>query len=741
MYNQDDKIELNTTPSIQRHIDQYNMEVGPTPELEKILKSSDNICEILDDTELTRIGDDLGDQINDDRLSMEPWLKKYKKAMGLARLEPKNAKKTFPFEGASNVMCPYILEAAIDFNARIVPGLIERKNICKSNITGKERDITVIVMPDGTEEEVPDDKAQKVQAMLQQGQQPQQGQEQPQQEQGQEQPQLKQVKSTEKQDMADRRTDVINWDLTIGIENWRDSKDKEMMVLPISGTTFRLNRQSAFENKRISTLIYPDKLICNHDMQNFSDDLTKSFEYAMNKNDVIAAMRTEQFKDFDLTSYKDADSIDFIESHTWIDLDDDNFKEPYIVTMMKDTNNIVSIVPRFDENDVRTSDGEVCKIKAEEFFTITIFLPDPIGGFMGMGWGILLADMFEIINTNTNQLIDGGTLQNIGQNSGFIRSGGGAGPRAGNRQKKGEINMQMGTFTTIESSGTNPLAQDIVNFPFAGPSPVLMQLLEGLKAEIREMTQAAGIEAMANESAEMYLARLQQALTIPNAINCRVLSGVTKEIKRISDIIGNYMGQDEYQKILNDPDADWTKDFNEGVFDISMTADPTQGNQQERIARATMIKQEAMQNPALDARFAYTKWFEAIGVQDPDEYLAPVEKGQPDPLQLMQAQAMQTMSEAEKLKGEADMIEAQVKMMEAQVRMSKLEPEIEKLEAETAKILSEIDSNQENSQLMAKKQMLDSLREQYKFIDKRLNDERNHSREDQRVIAGVRNRS
>ena len=102
---------------------------------------------------------------------------------------------------------------------------------------------------------------------------------------------------------------------------------------------------------------------------------------------------------------------------------------------------------------------------------------------------------------------------------------------------------------------------------------------------------------------------------------------------------------------------------------------------------------------------------------------------------------MQTMSEAEKMKGEADMIDAQVKMMQAQVEMSKLEPEIEKIEAETMKLLSEIDATQENSQLMARKQMLDSLREQYTFIDKRLNDERNHSREDQRVVADIRNRS
>ena len=725
----DDKNELNTINTNQRRVGDYQMERGTNPGIEGIIDKSDNVCEIIDDSDLTTISNELCDDIEEDRRSMGPWLKLYKNAMRLAKLEPREKVKTFPFDNASNIMCPYILEAAIDFNARIVPGLIERKNICKSNITGEEEELYFFIGPQG-EQQIDQQTYQKAQQLLgqvQEGQQP---------------PfQLEQRKSTEKKDTADRRTKVINWDLTVGIDGWRESKDKEMMALPVCGTTFRLNRQSAFENKRISTLIYPDKLICNHDQQIFSDDLNKSFEYDMNKNDVISSMRTGQFKDVDLKQYEHDKTIKFIESHCWLDLDDDDFNEPYIVTILKDMSQIVSIIPRFGMEDVFINkENKVCRIDPEEYFTQTVFLPDPSGGFMGMGWGILLSGLFEAINTNTNQTIDAATLQNSGMNSGFIR-GGQLNSRGGGRERKGEVDVTLGHFNYIEASGSGALKDDIVNFPFNGPSPALIQLMEGLKEEVRQMTRATGVEAMANEAAEMYLARLQQALTIPNAINCRVLSGVTSEVKRISDIISNYMGQEEYKRILNDEKADWTGDFEDGEYDIAMTADPTQGSQQEQIARATMIKNEAMQNPALDPRKAYMKWFEAIGVQDPEEYLKPAEDGKPDPLQEMQAQAVKQMSEAEMMKGQADIITAQSRMLtantQAQETQQKMESEIDKLESETMKNLSEVDKNERDSVLKNRQQSLDNLENKMKRLREQLKDERDDSRENRKLDADI----
>ena len=69
---------------------------------------------------------------DDARLSMADWLESYKKALRLAKLQPKEKNKTFPFQGASTAMAPFVLEAMIDFNARSAPELAYSDNIVKS---------------------------------------------------------------------------------------------------------------------------------------------------------------------------------------------------------------------------------------------------------------------------------------------------------------------------------------------------------------------------------------------------------------------------------------------------------------------------------------------------------------------------------------------------------------------------------------------------------------------------------
>lgn len=738
------KSELTTTPTIQTAAD---IKQETTRKLDKLLSYQSNIAAQADKLglDLNTLGMEVSETIEHDKATMSDWLKKYEQAIKLAKLQPQTLTKNFPFEKASNLVTPYILQAAIDFNARTSPIFIERQDICKAKIVGKERTIQFIVDPNtGQEQEVNQEQIQQIQ----QAQQRQQQQAQAMQAQGMEAPQQKEIPqvqsrlSTEKQDMADRVCKAVNYDLTTGIENWRELKDKELFLLPIVGTTFKLNRQCPFENKRITTLISPELMICDHTKDSFFEVMDKSFEYNMHKNDVITAIETGQFIEIDLEHYKEEDQIEFYESHTWLDLDDDGFKEPYIVTIEAYNNTVVSIVPRYDFDDIWLSEGgDVVKIKAEEPFTCTIFMPDPCGGFMGFGWGILLGSMFEAITSIMNQLIDAGTLKNVGSNSGFIRSGGAIGPRAGNRQRKGEVNMTLGKFTTIESDGTSPLDNDIVNFPFAGPDPVLFQLMEFVVNNIQQMTTAGSIEVQANEAADMYLARLRESMISTNSIRIRVAQGMTREIDRIVDLQRKYLGQDEYADILDDEAADWTQDYSATRFNIAFTADPTQGSEQERIARSRMILEEAKQaQGALDLRVAYENYFESVGVHDSEELdkiLPPPQPNEPDPIEMMRVQSMQTMSQAEMIKGQADMesaaaskMKAQVDMLEAQIKFSKMKAEIDKMQAETVQALSTVQDNEVKLALEKQKEMNKQHLEQAKILQQGLDNGRAHNRQD-----------
>jgi chaperonin GroES len=686
--------------------DQDESENKAPKELLEIMNDS-NICETFGEAELAKHLQQVVTGIAADEESMARYLKKYKKAIRRVKLLPEHDKKDFPFDDASNVVLPYLFDAATDFNARATPALLERRDICYIGVYGKDEHV------------IPPEVLQELEQMAAQGEE---GQQQAQQAHAQIMQQLE-SQPTPKQARGQRVAEAINFDLTCGMPEWREQTDKAMLLLPIAGMYFRKIWQCGIKNRRMSELIWPDKLIFDHESDTFEEAPRKSFTFTKTRNEVHTKIRSGEYKEWEGFD-KDRETLvyTFTETHCNLDLDDDGYAEPYIAIIADLSQTFVSIVPRFLEDDIKANkDGEIIEIEGEDFFTQTIFIPDPAGTCIGLGYGIIADDMFSVIDTNTNQMVDAGTLNNIAANTGFIKQGAKVGPRAGNRQKKGTIEMTMGKFTTWESDGTSPLQNDIAQLPFAGPSASLLQLLEMLKGELREMTTASqGIEAQPGEAMGMYLAKLHQALIKPNSIMVRVFNGLTKEFQRIYEIQKRYMSEDEYMDIIDDTKGNKEADYEEG-YDIKTTADPSQGSEMERTARAETMLEKAIKMPQVfDLRHAAEEWSTAIGA-DTEKYVPAPKANEPDPIQLMIAKSQEAMSEAEKMKGMADIVTAKAKMMQANINMSKMDVEIEKMETEILKNLSEVDKNQTGEQMSEQKLTLERIKSQREDLRELIN--------------------
>jgi chaperonin GroES len=426
------KTEVTTfgNPSIENA---PNVKQKPIPkELSEILNHEGDLCEMFSEAELSTEYTKVTAGIASDKNSMDGYLKRYEKAIQRVKLLPENEKKNFPFDDASNVVLPFLFDAAADFNARSAPPLLERQDICHIKINGKDE----IEIP-------PEAMAMIEQAMAAQGQEAAM--------------QMHQQVITElekqptpKESRADRVADMINYDLTQGMPEWREQQDKALFLLPVAGMYFKKTYQCPIEEATKSELIWPDKLIYDHKADTFEAAPRKTFEFTMSRNDVITATRSGQMVAWEgLDEDTGTAEYQFQETHCEMDLDGDGYAEPYIGVISKIAGKFVSLQPRFDEEDVRMNDDkQVVKIDGEDFFSQTIFIPDPAGTCTGLGYGILMNDIFQIIDTNYNQMVDAGTLNNVAANSGFIRQGAKVGPRAGNRQKKGTIEMTMGKFTT-----------------------------------------------------------------------------------------------------------------------------------------------------------------------------------------------------------------------------------------------------------------------------------------------------
>jgi hypothetical protein len=621
----------------------------PKGELEQNLEEGNLVSLIEDNTQCTADTTDLFDKA---KASMSKWLKKYKRAINLAKLQAMSGdqeitEKSFPFEGASLAMLPFVTEAMLDFNARSAPELVWSKNIVAAKIYGKKDD--------------------------------------------------------EKEARADRISKYINYQLSEEMPNWRDEQDKNLMILPCIGTAYKKTRFDYDKKEVRSDLYLADQIIFDMNYNNFYDAPDKFIERKYTRNEVIGFIRGEQewdLKEDDLEDKKD--SFEFIEAYTWIDLDDDGLKEPYCQIICIETNKTVALYPYYDEDTINYNDkDEIISIDDTECFTQYRYLPDIEGGPMGLGWGILYGPMFDSINTNLRQLIDATTLSIVASNSGLISIDTAGG--MGNSLQAGPIDVIMGQLTPINVRGGN-LKEGVLQMPFAGPSATSLTLLEYLISVAKGMTSASvNIESIPGEAAALYMARLKQGLKVPNSITMRVYSAAKKEKEKIALLNFKHYDSDKYNRIIDEEqNHNMQQDFAQDDCDIRLAADPAQGSDIERVQRAeaVLVRADMDQNNIINKREATINWLEAMDHPNIDEIAPEPDPNARDPQQeLMFAQmAMETelKKKDQELRQSGQRLQEQKLAMQAAKDMAELglgsdeqEAKITKMYAETLKILVE----------------------------------------------------
>lgn len=629
------------------------------PEANESVNDDIEILELLDKGNIVdEIPDDAGttilDNYNDAFNSMSEWMGKYEKAMRLAKLQPKENKKTFPFEGASTAMAPFILEAMIDFNARAAPELAYSDNIVKAKVYGGHTLPDVPPPPQdlGELQQQAQEAFDEARAARQEAQD---------------------RIDTEKEDRGARVAEYSNYQLDQLMPKWKREQDKLLLSLPCVGTMYKETYFDVGEQEARSDLCYGNEIIFDQSYPTFEDAPDKYKKLAaMTRNEVIEKIRGPEKWDIDESdlSDDDAETYVFLKAFTWFDVDDDGLQEPYCVIVWEDKSKAVYARPLFDEDTVVVNkDKKIAKIEMVEVFTQFQFIPDPEGGPMGMGWGILLGPMFEQVNITLRSLMDAGTISNLAANSGLIADTSGPGSR-GNRAKRGPIEMALGKLTPVPMGGTGNLAQNVVQFPSSGPSETLFNLMSYMVENTRRMTDASSqVDANPNEAAALYLARLQQTLKRPNIIIMRVYNCAAKEFEKIFNLNHRHFSDEKYNRVIDEPvEYSMESDFNPEDCDIRLVADPAQGSEMERIARAEAVLQNAKteQTPITDMRKATMDYYDVMGVQNVD-LLVPEPQG-PDPMQKM-LERQQELDEAERgMDAEFKQRDQQLKERDQQLR-------------------------------------------------------------------------
>ena len=513
-----------------------------------------NVCDLLDEEQITEIGDEVVKTYEIDMQSRRKRETKMDEAMDLA-LQLVEA-KSYPWPNAANVKFPLLTIAALQFASRAYPALVKAPDLVKYRKQGKD--------PDGS-----------------------------------------------KAGRAMRISSHMSYQLLEQDESWEEDHDKGLLVLPIVGSFFKKSYYDAVAEHNRSRLVLPKNLVVHYFAKSIEEAERKTEVFQLYQREVrereLRGIFTEHeygqapspvIREEDERQGLSAPFLDddtprtFLEQHRYIDLDGDGYKEPYIVTVDKDTKKVARIVARIKsvitEQSVEIeeiqkrmkalAEGErvealakqkpkILRIIPVEHYTKYGFIPSPDGGFYDIGFGDIVTPMNETVNTLINQLVDAGTLQNSG--GGFLGKGA--------RIKGGKIRFSPNEWHRVNVAGAT-LRDSIVPLPINPPSDVLFSLL-GLMIQYTErigsVTDAMmGENPGQNTPAYNMSAMLEQGLQVFNGIFKRVYRSFRSELRKLFQLNSIYLDSEEYFTYHDNENRALQVDYTADPKDLIPAADP-----------------------------------------------------------------------------------------------------------------------------------------------------------------------
>jgi chaperonin GroES len=522
--------------------------------LEEIL-DADNIVDLLEDAQLNMIGSNCIRDFEIDETSRKDWLARYKRSLDIAMQV--RQEKTFPWPKAANIHYPLLTTAAVQFQARAYPAIVDGSNLVKGRVLGPD---------DGT-----------------------------------------------KRARADRIGSHMTWQLLYQMPGWEEDTDRLLLMLPIVGCCFRKSYYDEIRRTNMSVSVSAEHFVVNYWAKSLDSTPRYTHIMQMYPHEVRERVKAKLWRDVPLEQEEQAEDdqglVDILEQHCLIDLDGDGYPEPYIVTMTR-RGDIARIMPCFGPEDVLMSeDGKtVIRIERRQYFTKYGFIPAPDGSFYDMGFGTLLEDLTVAIDATINQMLDAGTLQNM--QGGFIGSG--------INTRRGVKAFKPGEWKAMDVTG-GTLRDNIVPLNLPGPSAVLFNLLGMLIESAKGITSVqdimTGAEQSANTPATTTLARIEQGMKVMTGIFKRIHRAFRGELKILFNLNRDFLDEEQYFNLNDEPASIGRQDYQDKDLDVVPVSDPTMSTDAQKLARAEILMSQQA-NPLLDPAEITRRFLEAAGIPD-----------------------------------------------------------------------------------------------------------------------------
>ena len=538
-----------------------------------------NLAEIMSESDIQSLAGDLSEDIDNDIASRKDWEEMYRD--GITLLGLKFEERTEPWDGACGVFHPMITEAVVRFQSDTIMETFPAKGPCRTQIIGKE--------------------------------------------------------TTEKKEAAVRVQEDMNYQLTEKMPEYRPEHEKMLWNLPGTGSAFKKVYYDPSLQRQVSIFIPAEDVILPYGTSEIHTCHRITHRMRKTKNDLLKLINAGFYRDVELgepTKYtsdiqdrKDKetgfsatfdDRFELYESHVDLDLpgyeDKDEDGEltgialPYVVTMIRGTNEVLAIRRNWKEEDQ-------LKLKRHHFVHYQ-YIP----GYGAYGFGLfhLIGGYAKSATSIMRQLVDAGTLSNL---PGGLKA-------RGLRIKGDDTPIAPGEFRDVDV-GSGAIRDNILPLPYKEPSQVLASLMDRIVEEGRRFaaTSDMKIADMSNQApVGTTLAILERTLKVMSAVQARVHYSMKQELQLLAGIIRDYTDDEyTYEPEEGTPRA---KRSDYSMVDVLPVSDPNAATLSQRVVQYQAVIQLAQQAPQIyNLPVLHRQMLEVLGIKHADK-LVPLEEDQ-----------------------------------------------------------------------------------------------------------------
>lgn len=540
----------------------------------------ENLAEVMDDGDLESIASELIGDYESDKNSRKDWEKAY--IQGLDLLGMKYEDRTTPWPGASGVFHPLLAEAVVRYQAQTIMEVFPASGPVRTQVVGK----------------MTSDKAKQ----------------------------------------AERVEEEMNYIVTQKIPGYRAEMEQLLFRQPLAGSAFKKIYFDSYRQVPRADFVPAEDFIVpygasdlescpryTHVMKKYSNELKKLMASGFYRDLDLPEPTPERSDiqdkydriDGDNPSWEVDDRHTILEMHVDYDLpgfeSEDGIALPYVITIEKQSRQILSIRRNWREDDPRR--------EKRMHFVHYPYLPGL--GFYGSGLIHLIGGIAKSATSIIRQLIDAGTLSNLP-----------AGLKARGLRIKGDSSPLMpGEFRDVDVA-SGAIKDSITFLPYKEPSAVLYQLLGTLTEEGRRIGSIADVsigDMNPNAPVGTTLALLERNLKVMSAVQARVHAAMNQEFKLIAQIVKDYMGE-EYEYDVGG-DYNRTQDFDERV-DVIPVSDPNASTMAQRVMQYEAALRMAQQAPQIyNQPLLHREFLQVLNVKGADEIVKLPEEIKPtDPV-------------------------------------------------------------------------------------------------------------